>query len=714
MKSLAGLRAVALLFLAGLPSSARQDDSWIAKIRRDHPRLFFNRETWPRVRERALGPEKDGYARLKRKVDQYPDPAPGREWGPAAAETAFVYLMTGDRKYLEKARKMLERAVAFYRECYAKRVTVNWYSTSRVLWISAYDWIFNDLRPEERRALLVPFLGHVEDTQPGRDKPRVHRLNLSDHTTGFYGERNLLWFAGLAVFGDGIDDATALRFLKAGYRLNQDLFAYRARCAGDDGGLASATVGYAMGAYPWSQFNFLHTWGSAVGEDLAPKWPHLAHFPVWILWNWIPGPVPREFGSGDTYHYTNALPVGSLYEHMSQIMHFYGKAEPEAAALAAHLREILPANVRRWTGTWPVHPFLLAGIEKAPPPKGPQDSGVLARHFETLGQVFMRSGSGLDDAYALFTIGSRVPSHKQHDENSFVIYRKGFLALDTGTRARETDFQLRHYYSQTVAHNGVLIHMPGEPFPGYWGPACGDPEGRVSCGGTVKTTGGRCAAFETGPHFTYVAGDATACYRPEKCARALRQFVFVMPRHFVVCDRVTSTKAEYRKEWLLHTQNEPQVEGREFRADHEEGRLFCRTLYPGDAVLSRVGGPGKEFWACGRNWSTLPEIEKQWKEKGLLGNWRVEVAPGAPRTEDVFLHLLQAGDRTLAAMDPSELVEQGGAVGVKFGTGGRSCTVLFATRGEAAGRIRIVSGGRTVVDRELVRQVMPQSGLAGR
>ncbi len=707
-------RGLILSLICLAPQGA--DDSWIAKIRKDHPRLFFNKETWPQVRERALVREKEWYARVKSRVDQLPDQLPPqpREYGPEAAQAAFVYLMTGDRRYLEKTRRMLELSVAYYRVCYAKRVTVNWYSTSRVLWATAYDWICGDLKPEERRALLVPFLRHVEDTQPGRGKPAVTRLNQSDHTTGFYGEQNILWFAGLAGHGDGIDDATALRFLRQGYKFNQDLFAYRARCAGDDGGLASATVGYAMGAYPWSQFNFLHTWRSAVGEDLAPKWPQLAYFPVWVIWNWIPGPRPREFGSGDTYHYDNALPVGYLYEHMSQIMHFYGKSQPECAALAAYVRDAVPANVRGYSGTWPIHPFLLTRLEEAPPPRGPQDSGLFARHFEALGQVFMRSGAGPEDTYALFTIGSRVPSHKHHDENSFVIYRKGYLAIDTGTRARETDYQLRHYYSQTVAHNGILIHMPGEPFPGYWGPACPDKEGQMSCGGTSKTTGGRCVAFETGPLFTYVAGDATPCYRPEKCALALRQFVFVMPCHFVICDRVVSTKAEFRKEWLLHTQNEPAVEGKEFRADHEEGRLICRTLLPKDAVLSKVGGPGKEFWACGRNWETLPGIMREWGKKGLMGNWRVEVSPGAPRAADVFLHLIQVGDRTLAAIDHVELVEQAGAVGVRFGAGGRSCTVIFAVSGDAAGRIKIVSGGRTMVDRELSRQVMPQSGLAGK
>ena len=82
----------------------------------------------------------------------------------------------------------------------------------------------------------------------------------------------------------------------------------------------------------------------------------------------------------------------------------------------------------------------------------------------------------------------------------------------------------------------------------------------------------------------------------------VRQFLYLPPDHFVVFDRVASTEAEYPKTWLLHTANEPVIAGREFRADQDQGRIFCRTLYPTDAVLDKIGGPGKEFWADGRNW----------------------------------------------------------------------------------------------------------------
>ena len=75
-----------------------------------------------------------------------------------------------------------------------------------------------------------------------------------------------------------------------------------------------------------------------------------------------------------------------------------------------------------------------------------------------------------------------------------------------------------------------------------------------------KTVGAKVVAFETNEHYTYAAGDATACYSNKKCKLALRQLVFLMPDFFVICDRVTSVEPDYKKAWLLHTQNEPEVE----------------------------------------------------------------------------------------------------------------------------------------------------------
>ncbi|MFH1923977.1 MAG: hypothetical protein ABIP48_29335 [Planctomycetota bacterium] len=45
---------------------------WVGKIRKDHPRLFFDSETWPEVRKSAaggLGAERQWYHYIKGRVD---------------------------------------------------------------------------------------------------------------------------------------------------------------------------------------------------------------------------------------------------------------------------------------------------------------------------------------------------------------------------------------------------------------------------------------------------------------------------------------------------------------------------------------------------------------------------------------------------------------------------------------------------------------------
>jgi heparin/heparan-sulfate lyase len=224
--------------------------------------------------------------------------------------------------------------------------------------------------------------------------------------------------------------------------------------------------------------------------------------------------------------------------------------------------------------------------------------------------------------------------------------------------------------------------------------------------------GSKVVAFETGPEYSYAAGDATPVYHEKKCRMALRQFVFLPPDHFVVFDRVSATQPEFKKTWLLHTAAEPQIRGSEFSADQEEGRLFCRTLLPEKAEIGKVGGPGKQFWSDGRNWP-LPKGYRTPDTTPLLGQWRVEVSPGRPAADDAFLHLLQASDRSVAKMADSKLVRRGDRVGVRFRYRDAEWEVLFSTQGPAAGHVRLKRGGRAVLDRELAREVMRQAGLWG-
>ena len=91
-----------------------------------------------------------------------------------------------------------------------------------------------------------------------------------------------------------------------------------------------------------------------------------------------------------------------------------------------------------------------------------------------------------------------------------------------------------------------------------------------------------------------------------------------------------------------------------WKADLGKGCLFVQTLLPANAGSTLVGGPGKEFFASGRNWPLEPDMNFKY-----AGNWRLEVTPAAAGTETRFLHVLQAADTGVAAPAKATLRQEG-------------------------------------------------------
>ena len=760
-----GMLMAAFAAVAVLAAAAGAKPKWLKRIRRDHPRMFFNRETWPAVKARAEGPAQEARASLLKRCDGYPDdpvctgtelPETPRgaivdpvhtgipninEWGNESAECALAWRLTGEAKYLAKAKAMLLANVKGYNEAYANRRAVNWYSTTRVNSLCAYDWIHEALTDDERRAIIVPLVRHCEDVQPRKGRPSIRRRNSSGHVSaGCYGVQNLMWYAGLAALGDGYCDELAESLIVEGHAFHKKVLKYRSDSAGDDGALNTGTPGYAMGIYPVAHFNVFHTWLSATGENLAGHYRPMALYPNWVWWMWIPDAArpdaPLFLGYGDDEHVCNRLSVGGLYEHLLQYIHFFKDCDADAARLAATLAEMCPNHTTG--GAWragsgfPAYPFLFGKDETVKPFTREELAAnpVKARHFESLGQIFMRSGWEPDSTYALFVGGTRTSMHKHHDEGSFAIYKHDFLALDSGSRAGQMDWNLKYYYGQSVAHNVVLIQKPGEPLPAYWGPHYDGPEGKTNYGGMYGLTA-KVLAFETNDRHSYAAVDTGALYG-DKCTENVRQFVHVQPDFFVVYDRVGAADPAYAKQWLLHSQKKPTVEGRTVRVDSRGGRLFCEVLLTEDATIELVGGPGKEFWSNGKNW----ELSRRWTKRmrshcakegrgPYWGEWRAETHPGAPRADDRFLHVLTAADVRTPRGVEAHLVKESDRDGVTLVMAGRSpdgapvtteTTVLFNRTGKVGGAIRFVekdAGGavRASSSRPLAETVTPQKGV---
>jgi hypothetical protein len=157
---------------------------------------------------------------------------------------------------------------------------------------------------------------------------------------------------------------------------------------------------------------------------------------------------------------------------------------------------------------------------------------------------------------------------------------------------------------------------------------------------------GEVTAHDSGPHavtpeYSYLAGDITAAYHPNKVKSVLRSMVALSTRNqtfplsLVVYDRIESTDPGFKKTWLLHSVQEPRVTGSTVSISNMtkaarvkgnySGKLWLNCLLPQNAAVEKVGGPGKEFWieSVKTNYATS-------KNRAEPGAWRIEISPASP------------------------------------------------------------------------------------
>jgi hypothetical protein len=677
-----------LALAEGLPPPSVDD--MIAKIRPDRPRLFINQDTLPGLRDYAQSSAKNYLSALLRKVDAYEAPEElefrpeyvrideeGRmvfirnrgdqnaceygvkiDGGFAANECALAWLITGKEEYRLKAIASLRLLVKFVQLADHSRILPNWYNYSRCCGLVAYDWLFDTLTPEERKEILLPLLRHVKHMQsPG------YLRNSGGPDSGYYGEPTLRWYAGLVGYKAGVDDALAEELLRAGYEHYVAVMQRRDNVSGGKGLLISITVGYSLGAYPWASYNFLHSLRAACDIDGRQYWVHMRDYANFFNWMSILGADGRfyDFGWGDASHNTNVMGTGLMYTHLAQALHFYGQDFPEQAKITQAIMSKLPGRGGINTSSFPFTPFLLTGFDPAVIADASDSAindGRLGEFFPSFGLSNMRSGFRADATYASFKAGAKYDGHQHYDENSFIIYKHGYQAMDTGTRGSAEHHLV--YYPQTIAHNSVLIRMDEEPLARHWYPTNAP---RITA--TVYNDGGQNArrqavnlGFEQSAYHVVSGGDATLCYSDKKCREAVRQFVYLAPDCFVVYDRVSSVTAEQEKVWLWHSQNEPVALAPSlFRASHGQGAMAVRTLLPLAAKHEVIGGPGKEYWTNGRNWEFVDQEAQLAKPGNQYGRYRLEVSPADEGEKTRFLHFLQVGQAPLPKLAQARLLQ---------------------------------------------------------
>jgi len=308
-----------------------------------------------------------------------------------------------------------------------------------------------------------------------------------------------------------------------------------------------------------------------------------------------------------------------------------------------------------------------------------------ARYFPSpSGSMVARTGWDLEGgqqsnvAMAVMNVGEYFFGNHAHlDSGHFGFYYKGTLALDSGTYAGNTgqynSAHSRNYYQRTIAHNSLLIEDPNEPYTLHYGNEVDSRDG-----GQYRPNRGReweviedmfangkhaqVLAHELGagsaPEYTYLKGDLTPGYNapadynyPPKVTEVKRSFVFLdlkndlHPAALIVYDKVTSTNAQFKKRWLLHSVERPAVSGSRVtinRTDNgHNGRLVNDVLWPeaDNRIIKRVGGEGKEFFVDGANYPNTPN-----NPSVESGAWRIEVLPIEDVKTDTFLNIMHVMD----------------------------------------------------------------------
>ncbi len=530
--------------------------------------LYFGRDDLPALRERAgRGVGKLIAERIRQQADRYLDrtyPEPpatyaGGGWLSAVDPVqnfdaggilpcAFTYLLTGDPRYAQAARRGLIAycRVEHWTDGDLARYPLGWggygnpfqEAESARFVAPAYDWIYNVLSDSERelvrRSLREKALYWLDDN--------VQYSFPADMNQGaVFGSGYAL--AALALAG-GEPDAKIL-IDRAGAAMRTVM----ARYFGDDGW---APEGFGYWTFTMSTaVTALEPLARAAGAPLA---------------DWLTEGVKR----------------GALYpQHLRSVAlerfgainfndaHYGGG--PPSSVLLLYARFLGDAGARQlWdqvfgAGNPPADFLSFLWCEPLPEPAAP----VLdpAFRFADRGATFLRTGSAYGGTLFALQTSSIRQGHYHNDRNSFILEAYGErLVVDPGqiSYADPTHQELKKAW----LHNTLTVGTRDQDFPS-------SPSVVV---GRVLTT----------PALDFVESDASPAY--SYLTRAVRRVVYFRPATFVLLDEAAATES-VPLSFNLMLPVAPKVEGATVRTSGPRADLTARMVRPAGATVEQSTWP---------------------------------------------------------------------------------------------------------------------------
>ncbi len=658
------------------------------KLADQHPRVLINTDDLRVIRKRAETTHQRELKELlksARELDRLPDPA---ACNTLAFRLAFLYQITNDKNHSAQATRCLEEALKL-------GVDPNYGAGSFRLKTVAccYDWLHGALSDDLRVRVGQRAL---DQSQALFNSEEIHYATfLAGHGIN---QVPYVLMAGLAIgeeMGGGV--AHEPRPLTVGththlapeyinailYRLENKFACYKHFM---DGHSFSQSYAYSL-AYIGEIPYLLQLLEAGLGQDAFRQNSWFEHIVEWYTYALRQDETFIRFGD----YFCSGSIFGSGYPYRAM------------AAVAARYKN----GVARW---W-TEKFNVSGAEPDTfifhdrDGVAPVEPDTLPRthFFPTMGTAIARGDFKQGTVAAFKCSPVYLHNHCHRDQNQITIYHKGELAIDSGAYDGYESPHWKNYYTRTIAHNTLVVHDPDEfllmrgwklandggqrqvNIPDWTPRRIEDVSKECFRDGTIL-------GYREDARFSYVCGDASNCYNKDKLKRFVRHTVFVLdwphPKAvtLVVLDEVTLAKAGLTPRILLHTVNEPAIDGAHVSTANGGGKLDMHVLQPAAFKLEKVGGKGKECWVDGTNFPVDMHADENLSTRAQWhapGEWRVEVSPKTPGLDTEFLTVWIPSDARAAeiAVPAPKLVAHAGGYAVQLG----ELRVNLLRKGEKSG-----------------------------
>jgi Domain of unknown function (DUF4962)/Heparinase II/III-like protein len=587
----------------------------LAKIPASHPRLFLrpeNLESFRRLKETSPAHRKL-WKRIEAAADsllglpimEEPPPFPeggfnyqlwrkyydqARKMGQVLDFMGFCHLVTGERKWADRAREWLIALTGWdtdgtsnmsYNDEVAMPILLNG--------ARAYDWIYDKLSEQDRTAIRRMLVVRAEQAYARwwRDDMIYHVKPYSSHRTRLV---NYMSQVGCVLYGEAPEAEKWLSYLMP------LVTTFYPAWGGRDGG-------YSEGPCYWMMyFNYMlqnaFCLEKAMGLNVlrTPFYRNNGYYKIYADPYFIRRHPFADTGIG-AYWPADKI---NLYRLASAFRnpYFRWRAEMSEPDDLPVTETVVPTGVMSY--------FWLdegLGSTKAKPPSDLPASRV----FRDIGLVAFHEDP--TDPMETFMLFKSSPygawSHIYADQNSF--YIQGFgeaLAIQSGYYPHYGHPHHTEWTWHTRAHNSVLVDGVGQKI-------------------RDRTSRGRITAFSPGSGLPgtidYAAGDATEAY-DGRLKKFTRHVYYQRPRDFLLIDELESPDS-VRFDWLLHALEKMDIDeaGKTVTISKGKARLTVQFLSPDRLVFSQTDkfkeDPGEIYESPGEFYSDQWHLTVSTEEK---------------------------------------------------------------------------------------------------